>query len=100
VNGASDAMTKSRALLLAALTLAVHCTPADAAGMRRFWRGHTPIGAISRDVITPWYVGYYGSHYSYYRPDPMYLAPRVYLPSYVESDRCWRWMAGESVYIC
>jgi hypothetical protein len=29
------------------------------------------VGAISRNVITPYYVGYYGSHYSYFRPDPV-----------------------------
>jgi hypothetical protein len=82
------------ALLLAAVVLSAHCLPADAAGVRRAWRGLVPIGAISRGVITPWYVGYYGSHYSYYRPDPIYRAP------YVPPDRCWRWIGGERVFVC
>jgi hypothetical protein len=43
-------------------------------------------GAVSYNVITPWYVGYYPSHYSYYKPDPR--PPRVY---YDYAYSCWRW---------
>ncbi|MCC6775808.1 MAG: hypothetical protein IT537_04095 [Hyphomicrobiales bacterium] len=93
-------MMKSLAFGLAALVVVANCATADAAGLRRGWRGGA-VGAISRGVITPWYVGYFGSHYSYYRPDPTYLpvAPG-YLPSYADSDRCWGWIMGERVFIC
>jgi hypothetical protein len=84
-------MTKSLSLLAAALTLMALAVPAEAAGVRRVWRGQAPIGGISRDVITPWYVGYHGSHYSYYRPDPV---PRR------RSVSCWQWIGGQSAWIC
>jgi hypothetical protein len=67
--------------------------PARADGGRRFWRGSPhgspsgsyAVGAISRNVITPYYVGYYGSHYSYFRPDP--VPPPTYV-RYV-GVLCW-----------
>ena len=50
-----------------AAIVATHGTPAAADGARRAWRNSGyAIGAISRNVITPYYVGYYPGHYSYY----------------------------------
>jgi hypothetical protein len=72
--------------LVAAATVAAAVMPASADRGRRHWRGHT-IGAISRNVITPYYVGYYPGHYSYYKPDPIYFRPWVADPDY----DCWRW---------
>ena len=85
------------ATAIAAAVLTASMLPAEAAGVRRVWRGYAPIGGISRGVITPWYVGYYGSHYSYYRPDPVYYGPR-----YAEPDACWAraWAFGAPVYVC
>ena len=37
---------------------------------RRRWSGYG-VGAISRNVITPYYYGDHGSHYSYVAPDPI-----------------------------
>jgi hypothetical protein len=77
-----------------AAVLASTVIRAEAAGVRRIWRGYTPIGSISRNVITPYYVGYYGSHYSYYRPDPIYFPPRPF-------EACWLVGAfGEAIYVC
>ena len=84
-----------RAIAVAALAVVV-ATPSEGAGVRRVWRGYSPIGAISRNVITPWYVGYYGSHYSYYRPDPVSLGVRYAAPA-----TCWAWdYYGDRVYVC
>ena len=62
-------MRKVLTALAVAATFAAYSAPAAADGTRRAWRtsGYA-IGAISRNVITPYYVGYYGSHYSYYAP--------------------------------
>jgi hypothetical protein len=72
-------------VLLAAATAAAALAPSTADAGRR-WRG-SHVGEISRNVITPYYVGYYGSHYSYYRPDPVYFYPYVADPDYA----CWVW---------
>ena len=76
-------MRKSLALPVIAAGLAAALAPASADGFRRHWRGDA-VGAISRNVITPYYYGYYGSHYSYVAPDPIpgptyvrYLYPPV-----------------------
>jgi hypothetical protein len=83
------------AAVLAAFAVA---TPAAADGQRRVWRGPAYAGAVSRNVITPWYVGYYPSHYSYYRPTPMprgyYDYPRVY------RDGCWVSVDGYIGWAC
>jgi hypothetical protein len=65
---------------------------AEADGGRRFWRGSPhgssyAVGAISRNVITPYYVGYYGSHYSYFRPDP--VPPPTYVRYVGVPVLCW-----------
>lgn len=78
-----------------AATVATDGTPAAADGARRVWRdsGYS-IGAISRNVITPYYVGYYPGHYSYYRPDP------IYYRFYVSVPGCWRWSYGNRYWVC
>jgi hypothetical protein len=73
-------------VLLAATTAAAVLAPSPADAGRRHWRGFH-VGEISRNVITPYYVGYYGGHYSYYRPDPVYVVPYVADPDYA----CWVW---------
>ena len=85
-------MRKVIVALAAAATLAVLAAPADADGSRRrAWRGPAYAGAISRNVITPYYVGYYPGHYSYYAPDPVpYPAPRL----------CWFWGFGYPIRVC
>jgi hypothetical protein len=60
--------------------------PTSAEAARRHGRLPAYAGAVSYNVITPWYVGYYPSHYSYYKPDPR--PPRVY---YDYAYSCWRW---------
>ena len=77
----------------AAATVAALSTPASADRGRRVWRGPA-IGAISHNVITPWYVGYYPGHYSYYKPDPIYY--RVYFAE----PGCWRWIYGHRAWVC
>jgi len=63
-------------------------TPAAADGVRRAWHGPAYWRAgITRDVITPYYVGYYPGHYSYYPPDPVYVS---YVPCAVRYG-CWRY---------
>jgi len=63
-------MRKTLALAALVAWLAMAAAPAWADGYRRAWRGYA-VGAISRNVITPYYYGYYGSHYSYVAPDPI-----------------------------
>ena len=83
-------MRKALVALIAAATIAAVAAPASADGVRRKWRG-SAIGAISRNVITPYYVGYYGGHYSYYAPDPVYpIYPR----------ECWFWGYGYPYRMC
>jgi hypothetical protein len=73
---------------LLALAWAAAILPAQADGLRRPSRGSPyPVGAISRNVITPYYVGYYGSHYSYYRPDP--VPPPTYVRYLAPPVLCW-----------
>jgi hypothetical protein len=56
-------------------------------GSRKGWRGPAYRYSVSYNVITPYYVGYFPGHYSYYRPDPVpsghYYKPRFY------RDGCW-----------
>jgi hypothetical protein len=86
----SRVMRKALVALIAAATIAAVAAPASADGGRRTWRG-SAIGAISRNVITPYYVGYYGGHYSYYAPDPVYpIYPR----------ECWFWGYGYPYRMC
>ncbi|MFL6797437.1 MAG: hypothetical protein ACJ8F3_08490 [Xanthobacteraceae bacterium] len=85
-------------LVLAATTsVATLAVPAAADGVRVFRRAY-PVGEISRNVITPFYVGYYGSHYSYYRPDP--VPPPVYW-KYSLGPACWAWAPyGRRYFVC
>jgi hypothetical protein len=88
-------MRNALTMLLAAAAIAAAVTPA-AADRRRGWH-HSNIGAISRNVITPYYVGYYPGHYSYYKPDPVYVRPYVADPDYA----CWVWPAyGYRFKVC
>jgi hypothetical protein len=88
-------MVKSLTVLAAAALVASTVTPAGA-GWRRSWRP-SYIGAPSRNVITPFYVGYYGGHYSYYKPDPVYFVPYIADPDYL----CWVWPAqGYRFKVC
>jgi hypothetical protein len=73
--------------LTAAITLTA-ITSACADGPPRKWRGPAYARAgISYNVITPYYVGYFPTHYSHYRPDPVPRGytyhPRLY------RDGCW-----------
>jgi hypothetical protein len=85
-------MRKVLTVLAAAATITAVATPAAADGVRRGWRGSAyAIGAISRNVITPYYYGYYPGHYSYFAPDPVpYVYPR----------QCWIWDYGYPYRIC
>jgi hypothetical protein len=81
-----SAMRKALTVLAVAAAVAAVATPADADGSRRGWRGSSyGVGAISRNVITPYYLGYYPGHYSYFAPDP--VPPR----RYVSAPGCWLW---------
>ena len=73
-------------LLATAAVIVAATTPLAADGSHRGWRA-SRVGAISRNVITPYYVGYYGGHYSYYKPDPVHVWPYVADPDY----DCWVW---------
>jgi hypothetical protein len=79
-------MSIKTSVVAIAVIIATAGAPAAASGLGRGWRGSS-VGAISRNVITPYYVGYYGGHYSYYKPDPIRYWPYVADPDY----RCWRW---------
>jgi hypothetical protein len=85
-------MRKVIVVLAAAGTIAALAAPAEADGSRRRpWRGPAYAGAISSNVITPYYVGYYPGHYSYYAPDPVpYPTPRL----------CWFWGYGYPMRVC
>ena len=90
---AGDIMRKILTALTAAAAIAAVATPVSADGARRAWRGPAyAVGAISRNVITPFYVGYYGSHYSYYAPGPY--------PNYMTVPGCWRRNYGYSIWVC
>jgi len=79
-------------VLAAAATVAAIATPAAADGKRRVWRGDYGVGLISRNVITPYYVGYYGGGYSYYTPGPY--------PNYMTVPGCWRSDFGYRIWVC
>ena len=86
-------MRKILAAAAVAATVAAYSAPAAADGARRAWRNSGyAIGAISRNVITPYYVGYYGSHYSYYSPGPY--------PNYMAVPGCWLYDGGYRVWVC
>jgi hypothetical protein len=90
----SFAMKHFLTVLAAAAAIAAAATPAAADGIRRASRGSAYIGAISRNVITPYYYGYYPGHYSYSAPDP------VYYRYYVSAPGCWRWIGGYRYRVC
>ena len=84
---------KVLSVLVAAAAIAAIATPAAAdGGHRRVWRGYYSVGAISRNVITPFYVGYYGSHYSYYSPGPY--------PNPFTVPGCWSSNFGYRIWVC
>jgi hypothetical protein len=92
----NGSLVKTGSLVLAAAVLVASTVmPADARGGRGWRPSH--IGAISRNVITPYYVGYYGGHYSYYKPDPIYFVPYIADPDYA----CWVWpYQGRRFKVC
>jgi len=79
-------MRKTLALVAIAASLVTALAPAQADGFRRAWRGYG-VGAISRNVITPYYYGYYGSHYSYVAPDP--IPGPTYVRYLYPPPLCW-----------
>ena len=80
--------TPFAAAAILAFTWAAALVPTQADGFRRPWRGSPyAVGVISRNVITPYYVGYYGSHYSYYPPDP--VPPPTYVRYLAPPVLCW-----------
>jgi hypothetical protein len=91
-----NASKKVLAIVMIAATVAAVVTPAWADGWRRHWRGSRfGVGEISRNVITPYYYGYYGSHYSYVRPDP--VPPPTYVRYIYTPAICWSWAFGDWV---
>jgi hypothetical protein len=90
----SFAMKQFLTVLAAAAAIAAVATPAAADGVRRLSRSSAYFGAISRNVITPYYYGYYPGHYSYVAPDP------VYYRYYVSAPGCWRWIDGYRYRVC
>jgi hypothetical protein len=87
-------MRSALGFIAAGVLVALTMDMAVADGTRRSWRVYRHgIGAISRDVITPWYVGYYPSHYSYFCPDPM-------PPAQVLVPDCWHWGFGYRYWAC
>lgn len=83
-------MKTTRIVLAAAVTLAAATAAvADGApGSSRKWRAPNYVRAgLSYNQITPYYVGYYPTHYSHYRPDPIprgaSYGPRLF------QDGCW-----------
>ena len=79
-------MRKTLALAALVAWLAMAAAPAWADGYRRAWRGYA-VGAISRNVITPYYYGYYASHYSYVAPDP--IPGPTYVRYVYPPPLCW-----------
>jgi hypothetical protein len=92
----NGSLVRTGLLVVAAAALVASAVmPADARG-RHGWRA-SYIGAPSRNVITPYYVGYYGGHYSYYKPDPIYFVPYIADPDYA----CWVWpYQGRRFKVC
>jgi len=100
-----DAMTKTgrKALMLAAvLTATAAASSAVADGERgpRVARGsHAPVFVQlphGRSVITPYYFGYVGSHYSYNSPGPVYSRLTFYHPL----NSCWIWRYNYLYWTC
>ena len=59
-------------MALGAAIILTAATSATADGTSRKWRAPLYARAgISSNLITPYYVGYFPSHYSHYRPDPL-----------------------------
>lgn len=60
---------------------------------------HAPFfvaGPRSRSVITPYYFGYYPSHYSYNSPGPVFYRLDYPYPH----DSCWLWRYNYLNWIC
>ena len=91
--GGGVAMKKVLALVSVVAMLVATLAPAYADGWRRHWRGHRyGVGVISRNVITPYYYPYYGSHYSYVAPDP--VPPPTYVRYVFAPASCWWGVLG------
>jgi hypothetical protein len=92
-------MMRSVSIVLAAAAVVGALTlPADADGVRVRRAARYYVGEISRNVITPYYVGYYGAGYSYYKPDPI---PRPVYWQYPVSPDCWAWAPyGRRYFVC
>jgi hypothetical protein len=91
-------MKKILAIVSVAAAIAAAVPPAWADGSRRAWRGSGyAVGAISRNVITPYYYGYYGSHYSYVAPDPI---PGPTYVRYTYAPVCWSLGFGYRYWVC
>jgi hypothetical protein len=92
------AMQKIFAPIAAGALLVAVLDPACADGSQRVWRSRYSVGVISRDVITPYYLGYYGSHYSYLPPDP--VPPPTYVRYIYPPPVCVYWTWGLHDWIC
>jgi hypothetical protein len=91
-------MNKTVSFLALGAILAAAVIPAQADEWRRAWRGSGyGVGAISRNVITPYYYGYYGSHYSYVAPAPI---PGPTYVRYTYAPVCWAIGAGYRYWVC
>jgi hypothetical protein len=83
----------ARPALLGSVVILTSAMPASADGWRRGGRAHWRSSAyafndrITYNVITPYYYPYYGSHYSYVRPDPVPPPTYVVYPAVVPV--CW-----------
>jgi hypothetical protein len=79
-------------------------TSAAADGTPRKWRAtHRYVPAyvragLSYNQITPYYVGYYPTHYSHYRPDPI-PSGYSYRP-HLYRDGCWNAFDGAIWWGC
>jgi len=91
---------RGRLIVLAVTATVAAALPAAADGAHRGGRGSYAVGAISRDVITPYYVGYYGGHYSYYKS--AFIPPNLIPPSLAAQDYgCGRWSYdGYRYWVC
>lgn len=92
-------MRKSAIALAAWALVITGAVPVEADGAYRA-RGPYYSREITHNLITPYYVGYYGSRYSHYRPDPVpsgysyHPYPRVY------KDGCWHYIEGVIFWAC
>ncbi|HEY7243526.1 MAG TPA: hypothetical protein VH934_12735 [Xanthobacteraceae bacterium] len=98
-------MRKFVGSLAALAALAGSLTPAAADGWRHaaraHWRGSAyAFDRITYNVITPYYYPYYGSHYSYVRPDPVPPPTYVVYPPVVPV--CWSatLVLGPRLWVC